>query len=259
MKLNVIKVLKKLFFSIVLLEIFLCGSGQILKVTDSLTLKMINYSIMLIIGGYYVLKYKFVNADVFKIFFFYTILLLIGIIFSVINNGTNNLFNDLSPLFYMYTIFYFYFTINDVEYKDLVKEIVKFCSISLAIIYLIYLLLVYFGILDFPVLYVFLSPRTELIFRGETGELFYSGFLYLIIGLCFYIFDNKPFSLQAILLLLAIYFTKTRGFYVITILTYVLFYVNKFKESHYKIKKKSFRYLLFSYCYQFIFYFLIVI
>lgn len=231
------KFINSVFLGLILLEIFLCGSGQVLKIYGNFTLKMLNYVVMLAIGLIFIIRYKSVNNSVVVVSLIYTYLFFVGTMFSIINDGITNLYEDLSPLLYFYTIFYFYYTLKNEKIIELVKKIVQFSSLLLAILYLFYIILINVGFLSFPIVYAFFENTSDIMFRGENGEFFYKGFLYLPIGLCFFICNNKPFSIQSIILLLAIYFTKTRGFYIMTLLAYILYYIFKLRESHYKVKK----------------------
>lgn len=74
-----------------------------------------------------------------------------------------------------------------------------------------------------------MNDSSDFMFRGNEGELFYKGFLFLPIGLAFML-NNKRW-IFVIITLLAIYFTMTRGFYIISLCALVLFYVLSSKIS----------------------------
>lgn len=105
-----------------------------------------------------------------------------------------------------------------------ISKIIRYSTLLIAIIYLVYIVLIkYVGVIDFSVAYYLISEYSDFMFRGNEGELFYKGFVYLVIGLIFWIKEKK--YLCSLLILLAIYYTMTRGFYVITFLCILGYYI----------------------------------
>lgn len=220
--------IKRIFGLLIFGEIFLMGSGQFLLISGGLTLKMFNYALMLTFAAYAVFCYRIIEKDTFLLTGWFTALLLLGTLLSVVNDGWNKLFTDLSPLFYFYTIIFFdlYFrTFSDIVF---IERLLKISAISLAGLYLIYILLIAVGFFNFDLVYLFMEDSSDIMFRGKEGALFYKGFIYLAIGLVFYISRAKMLSWQSLLLMAAIYFTHTRAFVIIVLCAcccYILYWL----------------------------------
>ncbi len=213
-------------------EMFLLGSGQVLLLPGGISLKMLNYALMLFFTGI-VLVWRPVadkNIGIMVGMFLGTIIL--GSLISVINEGWSYLFTDLSPLFYFFTFFFFDFYICTRTDVAFIKKILQGTALLMAILYLIYICFIYANVLNFDMVYFMLNEQSDILFRGNDGAFFYKGFLYLAIGFVFYVADGKMFSWQSMMLLVAIYFTRTRGFLVITLcacifyISYWLYYKN---------------------------------
>ena len=90
-------------------------------------------------------------------------------------------------------------------------------------------ILFYFGKIDFNLFYNYVNTQlasTEFFFRGNKGLFFYKGFLYMVIGLIFWIHtDNSKFKGLAILIITtAMILSGTRGLILMFIILYALFY-----------------------------------
>ena len=83
----------------------------------------------------------------------------------------------------------FFLFIKTQKDVDLVVKLIKFSSFLLAILYILFLISMYFGLLDVKQVYIFISEHTDdIMFRGIDGNnasFFYKGFLYLNIGFIF--------------------------------------------------------------------------
>lgn len=213
--------LKNFFGIIVLGEIFLLGSGQPLLIFDGFSLKMLNFSMMVLIGCYFIFRHQSISKDVLQLLYFFLFSILMASVLGVINGGIKKISLDISPLSYFLSLLFFEVYIRSVADINFVIKIMKFSALFMAVIYLTYLALIYIGIIDFDVVYLFLENQSDILFRGNEGAIFYKGFLYLVIGLVFYIVEGKFFTWQGIVLLLAIYFTHTRAFIIVTLCSYL--------------------------------------
>lgn len=234
--------LKKMLGVLIFCEIFLFGSGQVIQLSGGLTLKMFNFILMLIFTCI-LLPSTPVSKNSVKLFLLFLLCMSLSILVGVMNNGLDNMFYDISPLLYLLTLFFIEIYIRTEKDIKFIIKILKFCAISMAAVYLVYIFLIKLNILNFEAVYLLLSNSSDIIFRGASGAFFYKGFLYMVIGLIFYIAEGKLFSWSGLLLLVAIYFTYTRGFVIIALCSCVFYYLYWLKNHKYRMPAKYF-YLL---------------
>nr|WP_186973098.1 hypothetical protein [Bacteroides intestinalis] len=213
------------FFYFLIAELFLCGSGQIIHVYGGLTLRMFNFIIAIFISIYFLLRKPLMGKDTTRLFLFYVFSFLIGISLSLVGESTKHLFEDIKPLSFFFIFPFFYWMIKSGQVIMNIIRVLKYGVIIMTVVYLIYLLLIrFFGVIDFYSLYYGgISEESDFMFRGTGGELFYKGFVFLPIGLVF-LLQSKKYILS-VFVLIAIYFTLTRGFYVIAFLAVLMSYV----------------------------------
>ena len=98
------------FFSLMLYELFILGSGQLVHIIGSLTLRMLLFIISIIL---FLLMKKNVPSKVCHLCILFFIIHFFGIIVGVFNDGIiDNIVLDLKPLIYFYCIFICWFTQN---------------------------------------------------------------------------------------------------------------------------------------------------
>lgn len=215
----------KLFYQIVLIEIFLGGSGQLFNVYNGLSLRMLLFSFMPIV---YIITHGYnFQKKIVMVCYIFTLLLALGIALSYLNHGGIFLFEDIKPLLYFYTILYFYEVVSTREYVDIYIKLLIRCSLLVSVIYLIYLSLVKTDIIPFPIVHEMLFSQTDIMFRGNEGEFYFKGFIFLPIALSFVVLRKGLFNFSVLLLLTAIFFSQTRALYLlafIIILIYVIYY-----------------------------------
>lgn len=164
------------------------------------------------------------NVEIGRALMYFVFTTCVGISLCLIYNNTVNLLYDIKQLSFFLTLPFMSYMIRNVDVVNATSKIIRYSVLLMAIIYLFYIVLVKFvGIIDFHSFYVLLEDEEDFMFRENGGEFFYKGFLYLVIGLLFWMKERK--FIYSLLILLSIYYTMTRGFYVITILCLSLLYV----------------------------------
>lgn len=223
-KVNLYNLISKISY-VAIWELILCGSGQIIHVTGNLTLRMALFIVIIISTIILVNRIKMTNEPR-NLFLSYVVLLLIGIAISFINGNMIYLFEDIKPQLYILIFPFMYLAVSSQNNIGVISRIICLGSLIMAIIYLIYLLVIkVLGMIPFQILYSSMNTESDIMFRGDKGELFYKGFVFLPVGLIFYLHKKK--YIPVCIILLAIYFTLTRGFYIITlagILIYMIIY-----------------------------------
>jgi hypothetical protein len=218
-------------FVITLYELALMGSGQMLKI-GPLTLRMFLFLITLVISLSSIIITKRIEKYVAVIATLFTATLLLPLLVAILNNNpVSFILDDLKPLVFFYTLFFFSLSIKNITQIKLTNQIIKTSAIILATVYLLIIVGIYTGLLDFNRTYLLLDSTSEVFFRGTSG-FFYKGFLYLCIGV---FFCTNDFSIKNILIIIliitAIILTFTRGLLftlaLVLIIYLLLFYKNK--------------------------------
>lgn len=217
-------------------ELLLCGSGQIIHIIGSLTARMTFFLLIFICCILYINRINaYLNKIDIYILTFYTIVFSASISIALISNSkASYIFEDIKPLSYFFILPFFLSFITNQNTVNKIKFAIKYVSLSMAIIYLIYIALIKFlGLIDFSIFYQSMEEESDFMFRGEQGEMFYKGFVFLPIGLIFWFAEKK--WVPCILLITAIYYTMTRGFYVMSFLGLSFYLFSQIKDARIKI------------------------
>ena len=206
----------------ILLELILLGSGRLVAL-GPLTLRMWLFTVALGFATMVLLLGCRVHKEI--------VLLILGFLALTATSATVGLLNrapleqvadDVKPLLFFLGLLFFHIAIRDQRQVTTIASLIKAGSLILAVSYLGLLALVMLRVIPFSAIYALLSQSSEFFFRGEVG-IFYKGFLYLGIGLCFF-FPERGVGAKAasLLLLVAIGATLTRGLLLSAALVLVL-------------------------------------
>lgn len=215
-----IKWLFKGYFVFVLLELFLLGSGQMVKY-HSLTLRMINF---ILLNSFCVILFKKekIKHDYLMMIYVYVALLIFSSIIGFVNGASfESVFNDVKPLLFFIYLIPFSFLIKTPNDIERVVLIIKISAIILSVLYFLYLILYLF----YPVVMFALAPleiNGEVFFRGNGPYLFYKGFFFIMISI--FLFNKQSIKDRMILffLLFAIFLSLTRGLYFALITSFII-------------------------------------
>jgi len=222
-----------LLLTVVLLELFLFGSGRILEF-GPITLRMILYILCLFSSVVFMLYCNpKLDNEIFGLLLFFAVAVSVGLLVGTFNNAPiMNMAIDIKPLMYFFMVIFFYLSIQRIEDLRRIVKLVKLSSLVLGVGYLSLLSLIYLNIIDFEKFYSFVNKLSGDFYFRPNGAFFYKGFLFLCIGLIFYSLDrgfkNRIISL---LLLIAIFFTFTRGF-ILSIALVFMFYMLFIQRNH---------------------------
>lgn len=224
------------FCYVMLFELFLLGSGQDLPLAGGLTLRWLNFFI-----GVGASVYMFVRSDDFPksilaFILVYTAQLLIGWMLAfVFDSEMDYLMVDFKPLIYFYIVLFFYYMMTSELMIKRVVDILLLCVKIMTVLYLIYMTLTdVLGLFSMTgENYHSVDDSGSFMFRGVGSSLFYKGFVYLPIGALGF-FWRKQYVWMA-LSILAIYFTYTRGLYVLLAFGLLAFYLKTHEVNIFKI------------------------
>tara|TARA_R110002126_G_scaffold141128_2_gene286001 strand:- start:6042 stop:7211 length:1170 start_codon:yes stop_codon:yes gene_type:complete len=223
------RALISILFSITLIELFIGGGGRVFEF-GSITLRIGLFVINILLTTLLYIRRGKIEGYVLVIS---SVFIIVSIFYGVLGflNGAllPLIIEDIKPLSYFLSIIFISYYIR--EYKDvaLVVSLIKKTSFFMAVLYLIIQVLFLSGNLNFSWFYNFVNlgiSSSDFMFRGTEGLFFYKGFMYMVLGLIFWIHSPKSNvkSLAILILTMAMIFTGTRGLILMFGLLYALFY-----------------------------------
>ena len=224
------------FCYVMLFELFLMGSGQDLPLPGGLTMRWLFFFIG--VGASIVM---FIRSDDFPkailtFLLVYTIQMLIGWMLAfTFDSEMSYLMVDFKPLLYFYIVLFFYYIMTSELMIKKVVDIMLLCVKIMTVLYLIYMTLTdILGLFSMTgENYHTVDDSGSFMFRGVGSSLFYKGFVYLPIGALGF-FWRKQY-VWMVLSIIAIYFTYTRGLYVLLAFGLLAFYLKTHEVNIIKI------------------------
>lgn len=207
-----------IFLTFFLFELFLFGSGRPLVIAG-VTVRMLFYSASMFLALLFIIKDSLLYKEDFTLVLFFIFLLIFSSFVGIVNGADfKNIVGDVLPLLYFLLVIFFGFLIrNDQRFIKFWVSTLKKSSVILAALYFIFLIVIFFGLIDFNSAYQFLSSDSnEIMFRGADSSspgIFYKSFIFLVIGFFFfYLSKGKWNKLIALFIFMSILLTLTRGF-----------------------------------------------
>ena len=215
------------FLFLLLFELFLGGSGQDIHITGFLTLRMVNYIVAVGLGLMYFVGGGKMAKDFITLVVLFTLLLAFAYAIAVINNSSSeNVIEDIKPLSYFYILFFFSYIFRSKFVIQKAYDVLLLSGKLMVVLYIVYILITdILGIFDFSWAYAtFISDN--FLFRGVGSAFYYKGFVFIPIAAIGFLKDKN--YLWFILSVVAVYFTYTRGLYVLLVVG-CLFYILRAK------------------------------
>ena len=225
---------------LIFVELFAFGSGRILTVSGGLTLRMLNFGLMMLLSLWYSFNKRKVPIKIVFFFSSFIFLQLMGSCIGLLNGARSLVFIDIKLQSYFLSILFMFFYISDIAKVKMVLAIFKYTVLGVAISYVIYLILMFNNILDFEEIYKLFSVPKDFMFRGTSGMFFYKGFIYLPLVLLLFLIEKRISFLPIFILLVAIYYTQTRSFWILGVLAVFAGIIYKLKRNNFKISLISF-------------------
>ncbi|PTB96811.1 hypothetical protein C9994_05715 [Marivirga lumbricoides] len=230
------------FLIIVFIELMLGGGGRILEL-GNLTLRMYLFFIGLIVALLYLQYKRKIDKEVVFFVIASIVFLIYPIILGLINGASLNLiFLDIKPLIFTFFVLIAHVSINNTKQIEVIGNVIRIVTLLMAIVYLSILYLLLSGKINFISFYKFVTPYNEFFFRGSQGFFTYKGFIYMGVGLFFWLFSypNLKKNIAILIIIVAIIFTGTRGFLVALA---IIFFISIVLP---KIAKGNLLYLIFT-------------
>jgi len=209
---------KYLLLTVVLLELFLGGTGRLVEFTAFLTLRMCLFLVYMALIIVYLFLRRTLPIEIVILTCFFLIINLLAAI-NGFRNGAHfsDIFEDIKPLLNTFLFCYLSFSIKTPRDIRYILKLLKISAVILALLHIV-LYSIYLVYHDIGVLYYIInsaqSDNTVFLFKGESGFLNYTGDIYLCVG--FIAWDeyhkNTFFKYVALtMILIAIVLTGTRG------------------------------------------------
>ncbi len=214
-----------ILFLLMFAELCIGGGGHFTAL-GPLSLRMILFSISLVISVVLLLEKKSFSFDITKWMIGFVLTMVIGIAVGLANQNPGRLiYEDVKPLCYFFVLPFFYLTVDQAMMAKAVK-VIKVTSLGMAVVFIVLLVLVNSGVIPFLDFYRITEKSQELFYRGE-ATFFYKGFLFLGIGTIFYFFtDYSRLKKYAIpVLVMAILLSVTRGLFFSLALTFSIYFL----------------------------------
>jgi hypothetical protein len=207
----------------VIAELTIGGGGRIFAI-GPVSLRMVLFAAAMVVAGIHLLRGEKIQDDYRNLLFAFMFLMAGGVVNGIIHGSEKQFWwEDVKPLLYFLILPFFSFAIPSVSEVRTVAQIIRICSIVLAIIFLLALVAIHSRWIGFNDFYHAAIGTTEFFFRGEI-TFFYKGFLYLCIGFIFIGFTQRKNKIPLLVLLtVAILLTLTRGFVFALAMTYAVF------------------------------------
>lgn len=227
----------KFYFIIMLLELFLLGSGQFLSI-NGISLRMLFYISAILFSSVIILEGIKIQRLVFLFLLIYISMLSFSSFIGLLNGANSSqILENIKPLVFAFMIIPFSLFIINLKRVYLVIKLIKLSGLFMSISLILLLIFLYLGYIDFYSMYIILSSDANdfMINNGEIPRIFYKGFLYVCIAFIFYAYSNNKYKIFILsLLFIAILLTFTRGFLLALILSLIFISIIEFK------KRKSF-------------------
>lgn len=207
--------LGRVLLIVIILEVSLGGGGRLFD-TGSVSPRMVLYGVGLAYTAAALLyREKIPREFVFLTVMFVALSSVSAFISALESQPVLAAFRDFKPLAYFLLLPFFALTVRRVNDVLLVGSLLKFSALALAISYLIVMVIWKSGGVTTEQMYDWLNPahshQAEFLFRGDT-TFFFKASLYVGVGVFFFVAEkNVSRKSAALLLLLAIALTMTRG------------------------------------------------
>lgn len=215
------------FMFLFIIDLYLFGGGRVVEVFG-VTLRMIMFSIALLLCLAVFANNRIVSQSVLWIFLFFILVLIYSSLISAVHDNFSS--GSITAYLFFLVILFFYCFREKANY--FIGHTIAFSAVFMSLCYLSFLGAVFFGLISFLDIYNYI-PHSEVFLRGQEGFV-YKGFIYILIGaLYFCIVDRYKITWRLILFFLcffAIVATLTRGFVLSLLLVMIIYFVANSKS-----------------------------
>jgi hypothetical protein len=223
-----VKAFTRILFLVTLTELAIGGGGRFTAI-GPVSLRMVLFGICLVTSVVLLFRQKRFPRELTILTVLFAMILLVGLICGISNGASRQFWwEDIKPLSYFFILpFFFYAVHNDDRLINDSAKVFRSSAVFLASLFVFVLVIIHSGLVPFLKFYYWIIDTQELFFRGEK-TFFYKGFLYLCIGLIFWIFSEKRFKIFFMVFIsIAIVLSLTRGFIFALSVTAIVYHLIK--------------------------------
>jgi len=208
---------------IFLIDLLFLGGGRVIDF-GGVTLRMVIFSIALLLSIYILVFYGVSNRSGLYFLICAVFVLFVSVFVAVFNGELEGIVASI--LTYMFVFLALFISQNSKFLGRWLVKLVPLLSVAMSLLYITFMSMVFLGFFNITKIFDFL-PYSELFLRGGDGFQ-YKGFLTIAIGILFFIFIKPKFWVVGfIICCIAIVMTLTRGFLVSLVFTYIIYlYLN---------------------------------
>lgn len=210
-------ILKNLYY-IFIIELFIGGGGRLIPI-GPVSARMIIFFICILIYGIFYFSKRYqpgIKMALILIAFFFTSHLHAIYIGLLSGNDVQIIITELQQAFFLICAPFIAFILRDINMVKKTASVLKLSAIFLSLSYIIVLALLFIGYLNPISFYEAVSPSGEFFFRTDI-LFFYKGFIYIALGIIFFVaLQERRWQLWALLLTVALLITLTKGFWIST-------------------------------------------
>lgn len=216
-------------YVLMLIELTLLGSGQLLKV-GPLTVRMILFIFATSLScGYVFFIKRYLSREVFSILLIFSLSIFVSSLIGYANGAQiSYILNDVKTLSYIYIFFFFENMITSERNIKTFINVVCIIGIIQCTLYLFLMFLAAIGYINLEeISLLFYDPdeSVDISLRPGDQALFFKGFLFLCISCAMYLCRGGLRNrLISIFLLIGIFFTFTRGFLIAIFFSFFIYY-----------------------------------
>jgi hypothetical protein len=223
-----VKTFTRILFLVTLTELVIGGGGRFFAI-GPVSLRMVLFGMCLITSLTLLVREKIFPKELTILIALFTATLLVALVVGISNGASRQFWwEDIKPLSYFFILPFFFYAVHDDHrlINDSAK-VFRTSAVFLACSFIVTLSLIHSGIVPFLQFYYWIIDTQELFFRGEK-TFFYKGFLYLCIGLIFWIFSKNRLKIFFIVFIsFAIVLSLTRGFIFALSVTAIVYHLIK--------------------------------
>ena len=126
------------FCYLLMMEVFLMGSGQDIHVTGFLTLRMVNFIVAMFISlRFLILSGEFPKGILMIVIAFTLPLVLSLLTANIVDSDMSLAFDDIKPILYFYMIFFYYYVSSSEKIIQRAFDILLLAAKIMTVLYLI--------------------------------------------------------------------------------------------------------------------------
>ncbi|HCR6290867.1 TPA: O13/O129/O135 family O-antigen polymerase [Shigella flexneri] len=215
--------INKIFITFLCIELIIGGGGRLLEPLGIFPLRYLLFVFSFILLIFNLVTFNFsITQKCVSLFIWLLLFPFYGFFVGLLaGNKINDILFDVQPYLFMLSLIYLFtlrYTLKVFSCEIFIKIVNAFALYG-SLLYISYIILLNFGLLNFNLIYEHLSLTSEFFFRPD-GAFFSKSFYFFGVGAIISFVDKK--YLKCLIIVLAILLTESRGVLLFTTLSLLL-------------------------------------